>query len=171
LWVWSLIEHNSTWIIEGTTATVPLPYPLDYYDDTAWTVTLWGDEAWIGRKDSEGSGYYDTANVIDRNATVVTFTTCVLRYIGAGVFTNVSSVSAPIASVPPYITTLNGLNAWLNEQQQILTNAVVSNLRAVDIGAITSEEDAIAITALEQYAATNKVVRWQDSADPSILLF
>ena len=162
LMIWSYTTHNATWVVDGTNITAPLPYPLDYYDDSAWTVTPWGDVAWIGRKNSSDAGYYDTANGIDRSATIITFSTLVLRYIDAGVFTNITACAAPVAPIPPYISTVAALDQWLADQQSILTNAVISNIRAADIGGITNETDAAAIAALAQYAATNKTHVLQD---------
>jgi hypothetical protein len=117
--IWSYTAHDATWVIQGTTTTAPLPYPLDYYGDSEWTVTLWGDVAWVGWGDI-GSA------TVDRYSTTIDFGTAILQYVEAGVFTNINSVLAPIAQIPSYITSIADLNLWLDVQRVILTNALWS---------------------------------------------
>ena len=61
---------------------------------------------------------------------------------------------------------------WLTlAEATALSNAFATALQGItaqSLGAITNELDPAALLALAEYAATNKVTRWQDAADPSI---
>jgi hypothetical protein len=63
--------------------------------------------------------------------------------------------------------------AGLSDMAATLTSHLAAfdnphRVTAAQIGALTNESDGLALFALNQYAVTNKVLRWQDSSDPNV---